>query len=288
MTENNSILIADAGSTKVEWALLLSPDSRPQIFTTQGVNAVMLNEEELSEYFNTVKESNCTLTAISEIYYYGAGCANKAIIEKTRRAINSAWPEATVSVASDLVGAAKSLFGDKPGIACILGTGSNSGVYDGKDIKRNIPPLGFILGDEGSGTALGKRLIKELFKSNMNENLKNGILSEAGLSLSDIIDYVYRKPTPNKFIASLVPIIRNHIETPLIHNIVIDEFKEFFRRNVSLYPEKAHLPVGFIGSVAFYFESDLRYVAEKENIALREIKKRPMEGLVEYHCRKSL
>ncbi|MDE5869057.1 MAG: ATPase, partial [Muribaculaceae bacterium] len=250
------------------------------------VNPVMLSEQELAEYFKSVKAENCSLSAINEIYYYGAGCATETICEKTAHALRRVWPEADITVASDLVGAAKSLFGDRPGIACILGTGSNSGVYNGKEITSNIPPMGFILGDEGSGTALGKRLIKELFKSNIDENLKKMILSETGLSLPDIIRHVYRGKSPNKFIASLVPIIRKHVDSPFIHNMVMEEFEEFFHRNVCLYPEKDSLPVSFIGSVALHFEPILRKVAEKENIAVCEVKQRPMEGLVEFHLRK--
>lgn len=287
MSKEKTILIADAGSTKVEWACIPSPAHSPISFNSEGVNVILLTEQQLSEYFQSINQKLLTLTdsPVSEVYYYGAGCATPEICQKTSEAIKKIWQEAEVEVSSDLTGAAKSLFKDKPGIACILGTGSNSGVFSGLMITDNIPPLGFILGDEGSGTALGKRLIKELFKSDMDAELKKNILSESGLSLTEIINRVYRQPFPNKFISSLVPIIRKHLDSPFIHNMVVEEFREFFRRNVKLYSNAARLPISFIGSVAFHFESLLREAAEKENISVNDVKKAPMEGLVEFHLR---
>ncbi|MBD5288457.1 MAG: ATPase [Bacteroides sp.] len=278
-----STLIADAGSTKVEWAIVKDKISREARFTTTGINALISSDDDIRATLHEVTEKIGENVIINRIFYYGAGCATPAICKKLTSSIQEIWPDATVYVASDLEGAAKSLLGKSDGIACILGTGSNSALFDGEKIVMNIPPLGFILGDEGSGTALGKRLIKEIYKSDIPSDLKTLFFSETDLSLPEILDKVYRSPAPNKFIASLVPFIRKHIEHPLINNMVIEEFKEFFRRNVSLYPDAKEKPVSFTGSVAFYFEPQLREAAQAEGFFTDKITNTPMDGLISYH-----
>lgn len=277
-----STLIADAGSTKVEWAVV-SHDSHDSIrFTTSGINALMASGKEISTILDDVK-NRIGDHVINRIFYYGAGCATPLICEKVERCIKEFWPAAEISVSSDLSGAAKSLLGNCEGIACILGTGSNSALFDGEKILMNVPPLGFILGDEGSGTALGKRLIKEIFKGAMPGELREKFFSETQLTLSDILEKVYRQPTPNKFIASLVPFIRKHIEYPFINSMVIEEFREFFKRNVALYPDAESIPVNFTGSLAYHFEKQLRQAASAEGFRIEKISQAPMDGLVSYH-----
>ncbi|MDE6026754.1 MAG: ATPase, partial [Muribaculaceae bacterium] len=215
---NDVRLIADAGSSKVEWAVLFNDGSQPVRFTTPGINALMTETRELVEAFRKASENLPTSCKVSAIYYYGAGCATSAICGKISDALQSVWDGAQPYVESDMAGAARALLGREKGIAAILGTGSNSALYDGEGIIGNIPPLGFILGDEGSGTALGKRLIKEIFKGKMPEELKETFFKEFDISLPEILNKVYKEPAPNKFIASLVPFIRKHMDSPFIHN----------------------------------------------------------------------
>ncbi|MBD5272201.1 MAG: ATPase [Bacteroides sp.] len=274
-------LIADAGSSKIEWALISSDGNIIAQFISPGINALLSSKEDMEKAFANVAE---TLDkAADEVFYYGAGCANEETCRKVADAIRKVWPEAEIDVKSDLYAAARSLLGNQPGIACILGTGSNSALYDGKEITANIPPLGFILGDEGSGTSLGKRLIKEVFKGEMPEDLKNSFFKECNISLSEILNRVYRQPNPNKFIASLVPFIRKHIDSPLIHNMVKEQFREFLRCNVMHYSGYDVLPVNFTGSVAFHFDDILRQAAAEEGISIGIISKAPMERLIEFH-----
>lgn len=278
--EKDAILVADAGSTKVDWALI-PREGDPIRFRTSGMNAVMASEKDLKVFFCEAA-SQCDGYNISGIYYYGAGCTGKAI-HAISDAIRSIWPKAQITVDSDLVGAAISLFGKEEGIACILGTGSNTGLYQQNCISSNIPPLGYILGDEGSGAALGKRFIKEIFKGEIDPRLKKAFFDEYSLSKDEIIRRVYRQPAANKFLASLVPFIRKHIENPLLEQMVNDEFREFFRRNVAPYPNALSLPLAFTGSVAFHFEPWLRKVAEEEGFHITRISKSPIDGLIRFY-----
>lgn len=276
------ILIADAGSTKTEWAFLLKDSEEPIRFTAEGINALMMNEEQLHDAFRKVRNELADWD-VTGIYFYGAGCATPLVCSKVAHALQDIFPEATTETHSDMTGAARSLLGHKAGVAAILGTGSNSALYDGEKIIANIPPLGYILGDEGSGTALGKRLLKEIFKGKETQDIKDLFLKECNLSIAEILENTYRRPGANKFIASLVPFIRKHTDRPLIYNMVKEEFREFFRRNVDLYPASRRLPVSFTGSVAYHFSEILREAANEEGFTIADITDAPMQGLIVYH-----
>ena len=174
------------------------------------------------------------------------------------------------------------MFQLKQGVACILGTGSNSGLYDGDRIVRNVPPLGFILGDEGSGAVMGKRFLGSLYKGLLPEDLKERFEQATGFSLPDVIQRVYREPMPNRFLASLSPFIAENLQCEPLRMLVLEHFRSFFRRNVAAYgcPE---LPVGIVGSIAHHFRSLVEEAAVKEKIRLEKVVQRPMNGLVDYH-----
>lgn len=278
-----NILIADAGSTKIDWCYLSSSNQPPFRFQTAGINAIIALPEEIKREIMAVKEQLGTTRTPDKIYYYGAGCATPEICDKIKEIIEDVFKDASAEVMSDLVGAARSLFGNKEGIACILGTGSNSALYNGYEIKANVPPLGFILGDEGSGTALGKRLINEFFKGDMDEETRNLLMEECGVNLPEILRRVYREPAPNKFIASFVPFIRKHLHSPFIRNMVVEEFRKFFQRNLRHYSCERNLPVAFTGSIAHHFESLLREAGHLEGYAISEICDTPMKGLMAFH-----
>ncbi len=281
----SNTLIADAGATKIDWYLLAPMQSPGLRFQTSGMNAMMVGEDRILKEFKAVAEELGAGRAPKEIFYYGAGVATPSAREKISRVFLKVWPDAKVEVASDLLAAAHSLFGKEKGIACILGTGSNAGYYDGEKLESKIPSLGYILGDDGSGTALGIRLIREIFKGEMDEELKRYFINDCGLNLPYVLEGVYRKEGANKFIASFVPFIRNKIDHPFIKNMVMDEFRKFFRLNIAPYDNSKSLPVAFTGSIAFHFAPLLREAAEAEGFKVGKISDAPMEGLVEYHSK---
>ena len=189
-----------------------------------------------------------------------------------------------VEVATDMLAAARGLCGRESGIACIMGTGSNSCYYDGQNIVANVSPLGFILGDEGSGACLGKLMVGDLLKNQMTPELKEKFLQQFNLTPADIIDRVYRKPFPNRFLASLSPFLSQNINEPCVHDLVLNSFKAFFKRNIMQYDNYQNLKVNFIGSVAYYYKDVLAEAAQAMGIQLGTIIQSPMEGLIKYHA----
>lgn len=274
------ILIADSGATKSDWCLTRNGEIIHR-FSGKGISPVYQTQEEIAEeirlhVYPLLKEAN-----IEAIYFYGAGC----IPEKTglvRDAIRQSFPVDTVYVYSDLIAATHSLCGRKSGIACILGTGSNSCEWDGTSIVNQISPLGFILGDEGSGAVLGKNLIGDALKNQLTEGLKETLLDEYDLTPALVIDKVYRQPFPNRFLASLCPFLLNHIEDPTIRRIITRSFSAFFERNVMQYDYQKN-KVNFVGSIAWYFSDPLKEVAAEKGIEIGAISQSPMPGLIEYH-----
>lgn len=277
-------LIADAGSTKVDWVLVAANGTTTARFTSDGLNALLAGAEEVEAMLRDVRARLSDQGAIEEIHYYGAGCATPEICGKMEDAIRHIWAGAEVTVSSDLLGAARALFGRTKGIACILGTGSNSCLYDGERITANVPSLGYILGDDGSGAALGKRLVSDAFKGILPEEVRERFIEWSGLTLADILDKVYRGKAPNKFLASLVPFIKENIWDTYLYSLVLEELTRFFKRNVKLYAGAHPYPVGFIGSVAANFANILREAASSQGFSVGNIMTSPIEGLVAYHC----
>lgn len=276
-------LIADAGSTNVEWSLLDSSGAVAKSFTTDGLNALLSPSEVIDNAFSDVAALLSGESPVEEIHYYGAGCATPVICDKMKASLKSVWNDVDCYVNSDLLAAARSLFGDHKGIACILGTGSNSCLYDGDRIVSQIPSLGYVLGDEGSGAALGKRLISDVFKEQLPESVRESFLDEYKLTLPDILDHLYRQPAPNRFLASFVPYLAKNLWNPYIYSLVLKELTKFVKRNVAMYKGAHSLDVSFTGSIAFHFQKILREAASSVGYRVTEVTEAPMKGLVEYH-----
>lgn len=277
------ILIADCGSTKIDWCVVNDGKVVEQIFTS-GINALLMTEEQIRETLAAELAEKVKGYAIESVYYYGAGCLFDDICANVRRAIAHNVPTAkTIEVHSDLLAAARALCGQNEGIACILGTGSNSCYYNGKEIVDNVSPLGYILGDEGSGAVLGKLLVGDVLKNQLPKELCEKFLAEYDLDRQKIIEGVYKKPAANRFLASLSPFLIKNIEEPAIHRLVLNAFKSFFVRNIENYSNYKSMPVSFIGSVAFYYKDVLAEAAKALDITIGTIIKSPMEGLVKYH-----
>ena len=267
------ILIADSGSTKIDWCLLNGKKKVAQIFTT-GMNALLMTElmPSLQGY------------EVTEIFYYGAGIISDEIKNQVKNALKRNLPNVTkIEVDTDLLAAARALCQHEPGIACILGTGSNSCYYDGEKVVDNVSPLGYILGDEGSGAVLGKLLVGDVLKKQLPEHLCEKFLKEYNLDRNTIIDRVYRKPAANRFLAQFAPFLEHNIEEPSIHALVLRSFTDFFVRNVASYPNYKELPCNFVGSIALLQKDILAEAASKLGITIGNIIQAPMEGLIKYH-----
>ena len=277
------ILIADCGSTKIDWCVVENGEVKKQVFTS-GINALLMTEEQIRETLANELAQEVAEFEIESVYYYGAGCLFDDICANVRRAIAANVPSAkTIEVHSDLVAAARALCGNQEGIACILGTGSNSCFWDGEKIADNLSPLGYILGDEGSGAVLGKLLVGDVLKKQLPEELCEKFLKEYELDRQKIIESVYKKPAANRFLASLSPFLSKNIEEPAIHRLVLNAFKSFFVRNIENYKDYKNYAVSFVGSVAYYYREVLEEAAKAVDIKIGTVIKSPMEGLVKYH-----
>ena len=275
------ILIADSGSTKTDWCVVENGESILR-FKTRGMNPFFQTEEEIGKEIEAGLLPSLKDFEPSAIYFYGAGCAFPEKNNMIRRAVNR-YLSVPVEVGSDLLAAARALCGDQPGIACIMGTGSNSCYYDGREIVKNVSPLGFILGDEGSGAVLGKLLIGDVLKDQLPPALKDQFLTQYELTPALIMDKVYRQPFPNRFLAGFSPFIREHLDEPAIWELVTRSFLAFFTRNVKQY-DYFELPVHLVGSVAWYYQDILKDVAREFELRLGTIVQSPVQGLIHYHC----
>ncbi len=277
------ILIADCGSTKIDWCLINGKEKVAQIFTT-GMNALLMTEAEMTERIKTELLPHIRGYKVTEVYYYGAGIISDEIKSQVINAIKANIPTAEkVEVDSDLLAAARALCGHKPGIACILGTGSNSCYYDGEKVVDNVSPLGYILGDEGSGAVLGKLLVGDVLKKQLPEHLCEKFLKEYDLDRTKIITAVYRQPAANRFLAQFAPFLEHNIHEPSIRAIVFRSFTDFFVRNVESYPNYKDLPCNFVGSIALLEKDVLKEAAAARGITIGNIIQDPMEGLIVYH-----
>ncbi len=277
------ILLADGGSTKVDWCLLDQGKQVKQLYT-KGANPFFRNREDIAEELSIKLAPELKDLPIGEIWFYGAGCVPEKQ-DQIRGAIQDTLSGIRVSqihVGSDLLAAARGLCKHQKGIACIIGTGSNSCYYDGEEIRKNISPLGYILGDEGSGAVLGRLFLGACLKNQLTPGLKELFLKEMDLTQSEILDRVYKQPMPNRFLASLSPFLLRYIGDQSVYGIVYSAFIDFFKKNVMQYDYK-NLPVSFTGSVAFHFQSVLKEAAAGLNTRIGVITQSPMEGLIQYH-----
>ena len=276
------ILLADGGSTKVDWRLVEGTKEIKQI-STKGANPFFRSREDISEEIKKVINPVLNGHTIDSVHFFGAGCASPEKNKIVRDAIADNIKTSHIEVNSDLVAAAKGLCGTKKGIACILGTGSNSCFYDGEEIVENVSPLGYVLGDEGSGAVLGRLFLGACLKNQLTKGLKEKFLKEFDLTPAAILDMVYRQPLANRFLASLSPFLVENIHDKTVYDLVYNAFKDFFVKNVMQYDYKNY-DVHFTGSVAYYYKDLVRKVGADLNIKVGIISQSPMEGLIKYYA----
>ncbi|HBL75390.1 MAG: hypothetical protein A2W90_04100 [Bacteroidetes bacterium GWF2_42_66] len=278
------ILIADSGSSKTDWLLL--KDNQPSgTIETPGINPYFRNTDEIVQ-----KLSPCfpeeTKSQVTDIYFYGAGCIKNASDITVIQALKSIFPLAKVEVEDDMLGAARALLGKQAGIACIIGTGSNSCKYDGEKITDKVPTLGFILGDEGGGAYLGRIFLNNYFKRAIPPDLTSIIDEELKLEMPKVLAAVYREEYPNRYLAGFSKFITKNIGHPYFKELVKSGFEAFITNNVERYENYRELPVNFVGSIAFHYKNILLEVADERKINTGKILHKPIDGLMEYHLSK--
>ncbi|MCD8266195.1 MAG: ATPase [Prevotellaceae bacterium] len=279
-------LIADSGSTKTDWLVgghLAVPLPNPlpgeglvaslrTTFRTIGINPAR-------DSLDTIREALRPLPRLpfTRVHFYGAGCI-PPFDTKVRTALQEIYPNANIRVESDLIGAALALCREKEGIACILGTGSNSCLWDGQGIAQHTPPLGYILGDEGGGASLGRRLVSDLLKGQLPADLRQSFLQRFSLTPKDIIEQVYSRPMPNRWLASLVPFLQENQDRQELRGLIVAEFRLFIRRNVCQY-RRPDLPLSFTGGIAYSFQSLLSEACQAEGYQLGKVLLSPLQDL---------
>ncbi|MCH5227471.1 MAG: ATPase [Muribaculaceae bacterium] len=278
----DGLLIADAGSSKTEWSVITDRSKKPLHFRTEGINPAHESFDSISIKIEDLKNKIPDIK-INDIFFYGAGCATDSLKKKIYDSLLHAFQPRQVTIESDLVGAGLALFGTGEGIACILGTGSNTGIISNGKIIQNIPSLGFILGDEGGAVALGKSLINAIFKRRWSKELINRFEEEYGLTLSQIIERVYRSEKPAPFIASFTPFLSKNIDHPEVRLLLENEFDKFFQRNILPYGHVIDYKIGMIGSIAYVFKDIIQLRAENFGIKISGILSNPLPNLEKYH-----
>lgn len=275
------ILIADSGSTKTEWCLL-NGKSKKTVFT-QGLSPYFLSEGEISSVLELELIPNLKKQVPDQIYFYGTGCSNPANVKQVSKAIKTIFPDIPVAVDHDLMGAARALCGHEKGIACILGTGSNSCFYNGKRIVKNSPGLGYVLGDEGGGSCLGKKVLQYYLYNTFDEDLMDRFQLKYKINANDILDAVYKKPLPNRYLAGFAQFLAENRGHYMVENIIEDGFNDFFFNHIYKYRESWSLPINFVGSIAYVFKDVLKELCISYELKLGKVLKNPMEGLIRYH-----
>jgi glucosamine kinase len=275
------ILIADSGATKCEWCLVTN--GKKKTIFTQGISPYFLDSFQIQTLLRNELLPQLKNKDLSAIFYYGTGCTNPSNVKMIKLAIQKVFPGARVSVDSDLMAAAKSLCGNTKGIACILGTGSNSCFFNGKKIMKNSPGIGYILGDEGSGAYLGKKVIQYYLYDTFDEELKYRFNQKYGIDSVAILENVYRKPLANRYLATFALFLAENRGHYMIENILEDGLNDFFFQHLCKYNESWKMPIHFVGGVAFGFRDIIKELCQSYEFELGHILKNPMEGLVKYH-----
>ncbi len=276
-----TILIADSGSTKCEWCLLINGNKKKII--TPAISPYFVSQEDILKILNKELVPKLKNTNIQAVYFYGTGLLDLNNVKSMKLVLKQLFKKATIEVNHDLTGAARALCGNTKGIACILGTGSNSCYFNGKKIEKNSPGLGFILGDEGSGAYLGKKVIQYYLYKTFDEDLNNRFEKRFNETHESILFNVYKKPLPNRYLATYALFLAENRGHFMIENIIEDGLNDFFFTHLNKYKESWTKPIHFIGSIAFGFRDVLKELCNDYELELGKVLKTPMPGLIKYH-----
>ncbi len=276
------ILIADSGSTKTEW-ILVNNEKESSLYHTTGFNPFIIDSNYITQEVKRDLLSQIEGKSIDFIFFYGAGCSTQEKRDIVYRGLSDVFPKSTIVIDHDLMAAAKSLCGDEAGIACILGTGSNSCVYNGSTVTKELANMGYMLGDEGSGCYLGKLLLKSYCYEKMPPDIRKAFIEQYHLSPKELVAEIYKAKKPNTYLASYTTFLGKHKEHPFIKSLLQKGFSDFIDMNLLLYPEVKEFPIHFVGSIAHYFSDVLQQTLEKHGLQLGKIIQKPIHGLINYH-----
>jgi N-acetylglucosamine kinase-like BadF-type ATPase len=275
------ILIADSGSTKTEWREI-SGGVAGKSYISSGINPFFVSGDEIIRLLRD-EIPELEGTRVSRIFFYGTGVSNASKAEIVKNALGSFFGAEDLFIGSDLLGAARSLCMNEPGIACIIGTGSNSCYYDGKKIVSNVSPLGYILGDEGGGAVIGRKLVAGVLKKQLPGIVIENFFKAYPYTPAEILDKVYNMPFPNRFLGQFAPFISDNIHVPELQAIITSSFDEFIVRNVLSYPEARKYPANFTGSIAYHFRPFLEELLVRHRLQPGIFTITPMDNLIKYH-----
>ena len=272
------LLVADSGSSKADWILTLS-DTQTIPFRTSGINPFFLSEKDIIKIFQNTPEIQPYTDQVKEIYFFGAGCSSPDRREHISNALSKIFKNAFVSVDIDIIASIYATSGNAKGICCIIGTGSNITYFDGTKIHESKHGLGYILGDEGSGTWLGKQLVTSFLYGRMPQELSGKFYSNYKIDKESIIKHVYQEPSPNFYLASFAPFLSENIKHPYIIDTLKKGFREFIETNIKSYPDYKNQTCHFVGSIAYHFSDILKELCAENDITVGKILKHPIEEL---------
>lgn len=276
------VLIVDSGSTKSDWVLLKNSQDKA-LFKTMGFNPYFHNETIIANAIKQNEDLFQYADQVDQVYYYGAGASSEQLKEIVRRALKRIFNKASIIVDHDLVASAYATYTGVPSISCILGTGSNSCLFDGQGISEEVPALAYILGDEGSGSYFGKKLLSAFLYKHLPKVIHEDLVDRFGLTKDIIMENVYMMPHANVYLASFMRFIAEHKDHPWVDDMVYEGLKEFIRIHVLCYRDAKEVPVHFIGSVGYFFREQLERAASDMGITLGIVTRKPIDGLVKYH-----
>lgn len=279
------LLLADSGATKTKWVLANTDGEISKEFSTMGFSPLHHTEIQILSALNNNLALKQCVPKISQLRFFGTGCSNEYRVAKMKNIFSKFFIDADIIVEHDMLAAAIALCHNSPGIACILGTGSNSIYYDGKQLKELTPALDYVLADEGSGTDLGKRLIKLYLYQRLPSDLLKAFENDYKINKELVLQKVYKESNPKKYLASFSIFIRKHIQHPLMQQLVADSFNEFLYYHVEIYSESKHYPVHFMGSIAYYFKEELSKLVHVKGLRLGKVIKEPIYELLSYYSR---
>ncbi len=277
-----TILIADSGATKAEWCLMKGGKKKP-VFTS-GISPYFLTTDGIVELLQSELMPALKNTVVDAVFFYGTGCANPDNAKSVKKALKEVFASASVQVNTDLLAAARAVCGTEKGIACILGTGSNSCYYNGRAIVKNSPGIGYVLGDEGSGAYLGKRVVQHFLYNTFDEDLRARFDARFVTTPTEILDKVYKQPLPNRYLAGFALFLAENRGHYMIENIIEDGLNDFFFQHLNKYNEVWKHPVNFVGSVADGFKDVLQSLCDSYQFELGTVLRAPMQGLLKYHA----